>query len=319
MTSQMIIEEVFRRTGKPSNLQIYTNPSNETTFDITLPGSVRLLRYVNTAITRIANWRFRDGSIMRLRNLYSRMFFNVLDPRSEAVLLGGTSVIEVAGFITNVAGQFDGWVAEVSAGAGVGQVRLVTSSVLGGAGVQLTLNEAFSTALDLTSVVKLYKAFFDMVPNTGAYPYLAYHIGLDPTIQVSDIMKIRDTKQFQDLIPVNADEVFTTSMLQSGIPTQYRIYGNQVWFDVPMAEAGSFEILYMKNPTDMTAATDVPQVPVIYHEAAILWATHSVMMLYQDFDGAYATKKELEDLMNQLRLQGSFELSFESTGLTVWG
>jgi hypothetical protein len=59
--------------------------------------------------------------------------------------------------------------------------------------------------------------------------------------------------------------------------------------------------------------------PEQYHDVVAQWAVHQVLLTNQDYNGAYAMRREVEDTMETLRLQGSFDMDMEVGGLTVFG
>jgi hypothetical protein len=114
-------------------------------------------------------------------------------------------------------------------------------------------------------------------------------------------------------------DLMSGSLRQVGVPTTFLVFGNEIWFDAAGDEAASYEVLYLRNPRRMVAATDVPDIPQHYHDAVRLWLTHNLMRTDQDFDGAYAAKRELEDLMEMTRMQGDAAAEYEQSGITVYG
>ena len=318
MTTQQLMELVYRDVGEPTDLCPYVTPGDETTFDVTTAGAIKLLRYLNSGLTRVANWRFRDGRLLRLRGLACRRFFNVLDPPTGTAVSATASAIVIPGLAVNGDGQFDGWIIEIDGGTGSGQIRLVTGSTYAAPNVTCTVDEAWDEVPDATSTYSLYKSFFNFL-SVANLSVDAYHIVLDPVNGLGDVMRVRDVTGLVDLTPTYFDDMFTASLKSTGTPGQYRVYGNQLWLDAAPTEARAYEILYVKQPLLLTSAGQAPDIPEPYHEAVALWATHNIQRMNQNFNGAYATKRELEDLMEMTRLQGSFESEHTPGGVVVWG
>lgn len=319
MTTQEIVEQVFRESGEPSDLLPYTTLGDESTFDLTTPGAVKLLRYVNQALVRIANWVFRDGTYLRLRGLMCKAYFKSGAPVEDQATAGSSITVSMPGLATNVVDQYRGWVIEVYEGTGIGQRRLILANTVEMTGsIIATVHSAWDTVPDATSKVRLYKNFFTFV-GTLAAPYAAYHIAVDPVTGVQDVMKVRDLETFSDLTPTDKNEVFTAGLLQPGIPAEYKVMGNQILMNIPVADSRTYEMVYLKQPAVLTNAAQVPDIPLQYHEAIVLWAVHNVQRLNADYDGAYATKREMYDLMETLRTQGAFDYEMEQTGMTVYG
>lgn len=318
MNVQEIMEQVYREAGEPTDLSPYSTFGDESTFDVTTAGGIKLLRYVNQALVRIANWVFPDGGHLRLRGMMCKAYFQSKAPVADQATAGAASTITLPGLATNVVDQYRGWVIRITAGTGVGQTRLILSNTVEMAGnIVATVHSPWDTVPDATSVVELYKNFFQFV-GTGAAPYQAFHIPIDAVTGVQDVLKVRDLESLSDLEPTARIEVFTAGMLQPGTPTQYRVMGNQIVMDVPVADARTYEMIYLKQPAALTNAAQVPDLPLQYHEAVSLWAVHNVQRMNSDFDGAYATKRELIDLMSTLRTQGASDYDLEQTGMTAY-
>lgn len=318
MTAQEMMEQAFREAGEPSDHMPYTTPGDETTFDITLPGSVKLLRYVNQGLIRIANWVFPDNRYLRLRGMLGRTYFKTQEPLGGYVSVSTISTATLVGVSMTETNQLQGWVIEITEGTGAGQKRLITASTVALGFTVVTVHQDWDTNPDDTSGFSLYKNFASFL-GTGTPAWLAYHIPLNAVTQIQDVMKVRDLISLTDLLPTERTDTFTQGALTPGIPTQYRVMGNRLEFDVPVNTNRTYEIIYLRQPTLLVAATDVPDIPLHYHEAVVMWATHNLQRLNRDYDGAYATKRELQELMATLRLQGASEGDLENSGVTVFG
>ena len=317
MTLRELMERTFWDSGEPSDLCPYATPGDETTFDSTLPGALKLIRYLNNAQLRIANWKFRDGRILRFRSLRGRVYFASGDPITGTVTSATARSLVIDTLGSDVADQFNGWLVAIVSGSGSGQIRLITDTTVV-VPVTLTIDSDWDTIPDATSVYELYKGFFRFV-SAATYPYQAYHILLDPIASLVDVMRVRDVSASVDLGRTYYNDMFTASVKTTGIPSTYQVFGNELWFDAAPTENRSYEMLYIKNPAALVNATDVPEIPESYQEAISLWVTHNIMRMNQDFDGSYATKRELEDLMQMLRLSGEFEMELDAGGIVVWG
>lgn len=318
MTVQQIMTRAFKDGGAPSDLLPFTDPYDETTFDITLPGAVSLLAIVNAAQLRIATWRFRSGRSLHLRGMLGRLYAKDKGPLTGNVVSATADTVTIEAFATNVDDQFNGWFIEITAGTGIGQIRSVIDSAASGTNEVCTLHKDWDTNPDATSDFALYKNFFKMVPDVSANPYLAYHVQLDSNESLQDILKIRNVETALDLDRTEANDLFTGGIRQVGTPAQFQVYGDEIWFDVANSEAAAYEIIYLKNPPELTLAAQVPAIPAHYHYGIQLWVTHDLHRRSQDFDGAYATKRELEDFMEMSRLPGEAEMERELQGLMIY-
>lgn len=317
MTTEEIIAQVFIESGARSDMLPFTTPGDDTTFDITLPGAQRLLRYVNQALVRIANWQFPTGRSLRFKNLIERIYFQTQDPLENTATSATANTITIPGFLTNVSNQFRGWIIEIVSGTGAGQRALIIGSTTTAGGCVCTVATPWTTTPDATSVVQLYKNFWQFV-GTSANPVDAYHIAIDSRTEMLDVMRIRDVAALSDLTPTQRTDIFTAGILTPGTPTLYRVMSGAVYFDVPVAENRTYEIVYLRQPRTLALAQDVPELPLQFHEAIALWATHSIQRINNDYDGAYATKRELLDFLATIRLQGNNDMELEDGGVTMY-
>lgn len=317
MTTQEIIEQVFAESGARSDMIPYTDPSDETTFDITLAGAQKVLRYVNQAVVRIANWQFPTGRSLRFKNLIERIYFKTNAPIERTATAGSTNTITIPGLATNTADQFRGWVVEIVAGTGSGQRALILSNTVVGTNCVCTVATEWGTVPDNTSEVELYKNFWEFAGDSAA-AIAAYHIALDEHTEMMDVMRVRDVTTMTDLTPTERTDIFTAGILVPGTPSMYRVMSGAIYLDTPVNEDRAYEILYLRQPNVLVAATDVPELPVQFHEAIALWATHSIQRMNNDYDGAYATKRELLDLLGSIRLPGYNDMELEDGGITMY-
>lgn len=296
MTVQEILTDVFEQIGEPSNYLPYTTPGVPSTFDITLVGSQRLLGWLNRAQQAVSNWKFRDGRILRLRNLFSRAYF-------QTYVYTGTADAGDDGEITFPVGAsavddtYNGWLVEITDGTGVGQVRLIIDYV--GSTLVATVHKDWDTNPDDTSVFLVHKSFEKFVLSTAADA--AYHIPLSAVSELCAVMKVRDLEDQFDLTPSERTNVFTSQIFNSGNPTVYREYGNELHFDVAVDTVRSYELLYVKYPTALSTAAQVPEMPIPLHDALSMWCVAHGHKMNRDTQMAYSVKRDLIDFMETVR------------------
>jgi hypothetical protein len=317
MTAQEIMVTAYQDAGEPSDLCPFTTPGDESTFSISSAGAVKLLRKLNMAVERIANWRFRNGRLLHLRGLQKRALLTIQAPIAITVqsATANTLVCDPSGE-TAPANGFYLWTISIDAGTGAGQTRTVLTSV-DSTTLALTISKDWDTNPDATSTGTLYKTFFTMYSAPTAFQ-TKWHLSADPIGGVMDITKIRDIETGTELVKVAREELFSGNLRSVATPTQWIAFGNELWFDGAPDEKTTLEILYQAHATAITTAADIPCVPLQYHQAVCLWLTHDIMRMNSDFDGAYATKRELEDLMETVRAQGESDMDYEQGGLTVY-
>lgn len=319
MTTQDIIEEVFETLGEPTDLEINATPGDPSTFSIALAGSQRILRVVNQALVRIANWRYRDGRILRMRPLYSQMLWKNAGPLVVTASGGTASTVEFPAFTNPVTDQFAGWWAEITDGTGVGQKRMVISDTSAGGTTTANVASDWGTNPDATSKITFRKNFAALVSPSLAGDVYGYHVKLDPAVGVGDILRIRDVVDNVDLGRSYVGETYTGGSMEVGIPAEFAMYGNRIVFDVSVDESRSYELLYYRNPIAVAAGADVPEIPVAFHDAITLYAIHKLQLRAQDYDGQYVTKRNLSDMMEELRLVGTMSYEMDNMSIVVWG
>jgi hypothetical protein len=257
---------------------------------------VKLRGYVNRAYKRICSWKFPSGEQLRFPSLEKVIFLStsvltgsVTSATSNTALLGG-----IVGNLPD--NRYADWLLEISGGTGSGQKALVISSV-GTTGV-VTLHQAWKTTPDGTSTYKLYKRFYTCVEASD--PTVSENISLSPVTKFLAFQKVTDLQMPWDLKFSSRDENFSMYMQIASIPMSCFRRGNTLYFDMPVNTVRTYRIEIIQAPDDMTLATDVPQIPEQFHECIVLYARWIGLERNQEWSGAYATKRDLEELMSSL-------------------
>ena len=322
MTVQELMTRAFQLSGEPSDLCPFVTPGDPVTFDtgFTQSSTLALLGWLNTAIARIANWEYPDGTMLRFRNLRRSLVFKTKAALSQAVVIGGTDTVEIMGFSgLNRAGQFDGWIVDVTAGTGIGQRRLVIATTgVGANNSVLQVAVDWAVVPDSSSTVSLYKRFFEFVPVPVTGTVDDYHLPGDSVNLIGDVTMVRDIVSMQDLDKAGQTELFTATMLTPGIPSMFMASGSRLVFDVPFSGKRSYEAVYYGHPVPIVAVTDPLPMSLPFHEAVMDWMVHSLQMRAQDFNGAYATKRDLQELMQTLRNSGELDLDNVNSGFVLY-
>ena len=321
MNVQEIMTKVYQLAGEPSDLCPYTNPGDPATFDFATAGAVALLSWVNQAVMRIANWEYPDGTILRHRALRKTLNFIVPTPLTGLVLAAGLDTLDIAGFPgLNRVGQFDNWIVEITGGTGVGQKRFIVNSTgAGAANVQLVLLEEWATVPDTTSTYALYRRHSKFVAAPVAGSVDDQYISLDYPRYVADVLAVQDLLTKSVLEQLAQTETLTSTIGQTGVPSMFTVRGDELLFDVAPTSKRVYQLLYYAHPAAIAAVTDRLELSAPFHEAVVQWAVHSIQMREQDFNGAYATKRDLQELMSTLRLTGEMEMDMVNSGVSVWG
>lgn len=317
MTAQEMIQEVFENLAEPTDLEINTTPGDPTTFNIALPGSQQILRYLNNAMTRVANYQFPNGAILRFDVLQRRLFFQHPAPYTATAVSATANDITIPGFAANLDDDFNGWILRITSGTGAGQTRTVVDSVAIAALERCTVDSAWDTTPDNTSVVELSKSFVELLPPGTPGTIATYNIALDDALTVDSIVKIIDRTDNTVLGRAWYSDIMENATTL-GTPGEWYRAGNRIQFDTCFESARSYEIWYYAQPEYMAAATDVPILPAPYHEAITLYATHKLRSRAGDFDGQYVDKRNFIELMATLRSPNSLSLSYEANTISVY-
>lgn len=312
MTVQEILTDVYEQIGEPSDLLPYVTPGSPSTFDISLAGAQRLLAWLNRSQRVVSNWKFRDGRLLRIRNLFSNHFF-------KTYVYSGTASDGADASITLPAGSsaiddaYNGWIVEITGGTGESQSRMVTD--YDGTTLIATVHADWDTNPDATSTFSLYKNFMKYLPSSNSEA--TKHIALSPVSEICTVLKVRDLEEEYELVPKERTYFFTSGLTIPGTPTAYWEYGNSLYFDVPVDEVRGYELLYARYPSSLTLATDEPEIPAPLHEAILMWCVWQGHKRNQDTTMAYAVKRDLIDFMETMREQREFSAEFENGALIL--
>jgi hypothetical protein len=302
MTVEDLVVEVFELIGESSDLEIYT--PGTTTVSLSMVGTIKILKWINRAYKRIVNWKFPNGSQVRFPIQSGELFFKTLVISGTVASSPTSSTVTLDTMVSWEDDRYNGYIIEITAGLGVGQVRLIVDF---GTPRTATVDRVWDTAPDGTSTYSLYKReYFFREP-------LAFDAGdnimLSPVTQIAAILKISDPSGSFDLQQGGRLENYAGSLLVHGNPTSYLPLGASIVFDVAPDTEKWYRLEYSKIPNDLTVLTDRPLIPESFHEALLLYAQWIALRRSQEWGGAYATKKDIEDIMSSLK--SSLEMAFE--------
>lgn len=303
MTVEDMLIEVHSQLGMPTDLDIYQ--SDGETVDISSPGAVRILKWLNRGYKRILMWRFPNGRIVRFRTVEKKKYFSSAFIEGS-VAASSSNTVTLDASMAGVADRYVGWVVEVN-----GEKRKIMTNT---AGRVCTLNKAWSTTPSAGDDYDLYKNFSMFVDSAAANA--SEHIALDPSDQILSVLRVTDMNTGSMLGRADRTVNFESSSIGSGIPSLFQDREDGVFFDVAINEARYFELRYNGFPAALSALTDEPAIPSQFHEGILLWAVWWGLRRYQEFNGAYSTKRDLEDLMSTALQQ--FDLSNERDDIGLY-
>jgi hypothetical protein len=319
MTVQEMLLWVYVDSGEPSDLCPFDIPGDESTFNLTRLESQKLLLLLNAAYRRVATWRLRNGRQFYHQNLFCREYLRLRAPLLSDVLAATSDTITLVGLTLNTPRMFNKWLVRVTEGPGLGEEKFVINSVVDTGNSLLTLDSDWEVTPDATSKVELVRNFVRLVSPDSTEPIDDYNMKLDPVSTLQDILKIRDMDNATDLQRVDNMDAFTSNVRVAGIPSQFKKFGQEIWFDTLVAENRTYEFLFIRQPEKLVEATQIPALTEPFHQAIVLWAVHDVQRRNQDLQGSFMTRKELTDLMETIYIQGSADMLMEQGGITVYG
>lgn len=266
---------------------------------------VKLRAWVNRAYKRICAWKFPSGEQIRFPALEQVLFLSTV-VLTGAVTSATANTAVLAGVVGNTPdNRYNDWIVEINAGTGSGQKLMVIAfdSTTG----SVTVHKDWSTTPDATSTYKLYKRFYKFVESGAADA--AENIVLSPVKKIRAVQKVTDLQMPWDLRVSARDENFSMYMFTASIPMAYFPRGNAIYFDMPVSTVRTYRIECAVMPDDLSAATDEPQIPEQFHECILLYAKWIGLERNQEWGGAFATKRDLDELMSSLKQD--IELSYE--------
>ena len=303
MTVQDMLIEVHSQLGMPTDLDIYQ--SDGETVDIGSVGAVTILRWLNRGYKRILMWRFPNGRIIRFRTTERKKYFSSAFIEGSVAAATSTTVTLDAS-VSGVADRYVGWVVSIG-----GEERKIMSNT---AGRVCTLNKAWSTTPTVGDDYDLYKNFSLFVDSAAANS--SEHIALDPTDQILSVLRVTDMVSGSVLQRADRTANFEGASISSGIPSVFQDREDGVFFEAAINEARYYELRYNGFPAALTALTDEPSIPAQFHEGILLWTVWWGLRRYQEFNGAYSTKRDLEDFMNTALQQ--FDLANERDEISLY-
>lgn len=290
MRTDEMIEEVYSQLGKPSDL----NPMDDLdeNVDMASIGAQRILDWLNRGYRRVLTWRFPNGRIVRFRTMERSTYFNsvVIEGVLTAV---GANTATLSAEAAPVTGRYVRWVLEVN-----GQRKRVVAYTDGRVA---TVDSGWDVVPAVGAAWRLYKSFSLYVEAGSANA--AEHIALSPVNDVMSVLKVTDVADGCELQRAERISNFEVSRPVVGKPSLFQDREDGIFFDTAVDESRYYEMRYYGFPPALVAGSDMPQMPVQFHEAVLLWAVWWGLRRNQEFSGAYSTKRDLEDFMSSALAQ----------------
>lgn len=296
MTLEWMRTQIWDATGKDTTL----DPSTDTSYE-----SGPTLTFVcNEAQRAIAFWRDnRTGRQLRLRNLYSELYF-------KSKLINGTlapsGTVATARSIklstTHVGDQddrYNGWV--ISCGTD----RRVLMD-WDGSGVSSPVHKSWTTTPSNSATYYMFKNFYHFLPSTDnwASSPSGEHIALPSTLNrykpygnYIEPLEVEDLEEGNRLDKSTRGDFHLANMTAVGSPSEWYMDGTKLTLNTNTNEERWFKLRYYRSPTDMSADADEPEIPKIFHHGIVLWGIEYVLRRNEEQSKKYALKQDFDSFM----------------------
>lgn len=103
-------------------------------------------------------------------------------------------------------------------------------------------------------------------------------------------------REFYDIYP-------TPEAYDASTPTAYTDFGCKLYWDRPLGDDYDFKLWYLKRPTQMSDASDVPSIPEEFKDILIRGALASVEEYRDNYDMAGVHRRKVEDLVENMTIR----------------
>ena len=302
MTLDLLRSEIWRHIGEPSDL----DPETDTSYQ---SGSL-LTWVVNEGQRQVAAWKDeKTGRIFRVRSLIGDFYYksSIVEGTLTGDSADGTIVFPAAEVSTTEDDIYNGWCVTVGT-----ETRLIVdydSATLTG-----TLQSDWATTPVEDDSYTLFKQYELLLAPSHAW--VSYHISLpvatdrgQATGNLVELLKIYDLGAGTLLEKAQKEEGFESNLTSPGSPGEWIRIGNKLWYDRPLDEEQWFKAEYYRLPTDLSSATDEPEVPEHLHWGIVLWGIMWGYSRHQEPSMKWSAKQDFVDFMNKATSQ--YELEFE--------
>jgi len=314
MTLADIRNQIYWNSGNSTDL----NPATDTSYN----GGPILTWCCNEAQRQIATWKDPvTGRHTRFRNLVSDLFFKSKVIEGTLTSVGTTTtVVFPAADVGTQDDRYNGWVVEINS-----EMKLIVDYV--GSTYTATVHDAFSSAPAVDDTYKLMKRFSLLLPS--GHDWLSSptgeHITLPSESDTSraegnlyEVLKIEDIDNTRVLDKAERTDSIPEYINSSGDPTVWWRFGNKLYFDTNVdTDSLWYRMEYYRLPTEMSDATDEPEIPEPYHYAMVLWGTAWVYRRKQESSDLYSVSRELETFMRNRVGEFDSEMERESGYMSV--
>ena len=272
MTAGILIQRVWEELGEPSDLSPAT------------VGVPKMLDAVNDAQDVVAQWIDNRGRKCFFRELEDSFRFSTLVENGTFTdeALGVTVTLPAT--VAESLGRYQGWVLVVGS-----DVRDVVSSAVTGGRNVLTLASALTAGI--------------LTGETFTLAKREYHLTGVDALDVDEMRIVEMVRVFDVETGIQLDEAASADQMMtptSGTPGLWRHRGSGLVFDAAPPVSRTYIVHVVRLPTRVLEQTDVLDLPDAFCQAVMMHVVKWGYRRMQDFQAAYATKKDFEDLMTRL-------------------
>lgn len=294
---QEMIVEVHDQLGQVTDLDIYDDTG---AFDFTLVGTQRIAGWLNRGLRRVCSWKFTNGEILRFPSLFRQHMFRA-GPITVPIEAVDGAEVTIGDFadpdIRIQATEPRLWILEIE-----DERRVVMRRDLD----VFTVDKPFPEGLTAEEG-KVYKREWKFVEDFADAAY--FEIPLSPINEIEAVQRITEIGTNRQLHRALSTDYYPILIGKLGEPTSYYSLSSSLIFDQAPKTERWYQLEYYSMPSILEGPGSMPEIPEHFHEAIILYATWIGLRRYQEWNGAYSTKRDITDFMRTVR--GSYTMNNE--------
>jgi len=111
----------------------------------------------------------------------------------------------------------------------------------------------------------------------------------------------------------------STDTIAQGVPETYMRYGDHIsLYPVPnVAGTSNIKIYYNRKPVDVANLTDIPDIPVLYHEVLVKYCLSQAYEMDEDLEAAALKGQQISGDMTLLRGRNDWNIQEKYPMITV--
>lgn len=111
----------------------------------------------------------------------------------------------------------------------------------------------------------------------------------------------------------------STNSLAKGTPVVYMKYGDHIsMFPIPdTAGVNNIKVYYNRKPVEVAALTDIPDIPVLYHEVLVKYCLSQAYEMDEDLEAAALKGQQISGDMTLLRGRNDWTVEEKYPTITV--